>query len=107
MTVFSMAYSVVQTKKFTLFQKEYDRIEAAGGALLTIQGELRINGMLNVSRSLGEYMYPFLPFLLLRVTFPKDSNAQCYAAARGSAGFNAVWHGKNRSNSKVYRANRS
>ncbi len=45
--------------------------------------------------------------LLINIDFFKDSNAQYYAAARGFADFNAVWHGKNRSNSKVYGANRS
>lgn len=35
-------------------QEERQRIEGAGGAVLNIQGEPRVNGVLNISRSLGD-----------------------------------------------------
>lgn len=35
-------------------EKEYERVIAEGGTIVSINGELRVNGVLNITRSMGE-----------------------------------------------------
>jgi protein phosphatase 1E len=37
-------------------KSEYERVVADGGTIVNVNGELRVNGVLNITRSMGELL---------------------------------------------------
>lgn len=37
-------------------EKEYERVVESGGTIVNVNGELRVNGVLNITRSMGELL---------------------------------------------------